>query len=195
MRTTRPPSTSRRWVRMFLAALLLAGADPPAPTTVNGQVLGKAAEFTTSGPTRVCIENLMVTALPRESITLGYAGIHNGALRINRGRSWIDVTLGEIWKQPRQVGDVIERRPSFYIADVSEESELRYGLFAYDEYYKGNRLQVFIEGPGLSGDEADRSILRRIELRQDESPPCDVTYHFGWDMLFGEEPLVQKPQR
>ena len=143
----------------------------------------------------MCIENLMITALRGESATLSYAGIHHGALRLNRGRSWIDATLGEIWIQPRRVGDVIIRRPTTYIADVSGETSLRYGLFGYDEFYKRSRALVFIDGPGLFGDQADRSILRRIELRQNDSPPCDVTYHFGWDMLLGDQPLVEKPKQ
>jgi hypothetical protein len=180
---------------LLFTALLLAIAGPAAPTTVNGQVLGKTEEFTTSGPARVCIRNLMITALPSETITLGYAGIHNGTLRLNRDKSYVEASLGEIWRQPREIGDVVERRPTFYIADVSGDTKLRYGLFAHDEFYGQTRLQVWIEGPGLFGDEEDRSVLSRIELRQTGSAPCDVTYHFGWGMLFGEEPLVEKQKR
>lgn len=175
---------------MILAALLLAAPD--APRTVNGQVLGPVEQYTTAGPARVCIENLAFTALPGESVSLDYSGIHEGRLRLNRGSSWVMLSMGEIFIPPREVGDVLERGPDFYIADISDSSKLRYGLFGPDKYQSKPHYLVRIDGPALSGEPSDRGILRRIDLQRDGSAPCNVTYHFGWDVLFGDEPLAVK---
>lgn len=171
--------------------MLLAGQLEP-PRTVNDQILGKAEDFTTAGPSRVCMDELMVNALAGESVSLNYAGIHTGVLRLNHGRSWVDVSLGDAWAEPKQKGNVIERRPNSYIADVSDNKSLRYGLFAPSDLDGDYRMAAKVEGPALTGDERDRLILRRIELRSQKSRPCDVTYHYGWKMLFGEEPLVEQ---
>jgi len=176
---------------MIALTLLFAGAQLEPPKTVNGIILGKAEDFTTPGPARVCMRELMITARSGESVSLGYSGIHHGTLRLNRGRSWVEAALGEIWAQPAQRGDVIERRDLSYVADSSTETKLRYGLYAHDDFYGEHRALVWIEGPSLTGDERDRSVLRRIELRSDRSPPCDVTYNFGWPVIFGEEPVIE----
>lgn len=175
---------------VFLIALLAAVQLEP-PRTVNDQILGTAEDFTTVGPSRVCMDGLMVTAVPEESVSLNYAGIHWGVLRLNRGKSWVDASLGDTWAQPQQRGEVIERRTGSYIADVSDNETLKYGVFAPDELEGEYRLVARIEGPALTGDERDRFILRRIEIRGQQSPACDVTYHYGWNMLFGKEPLVE----
>ena len=174
---------------LALIALALAAPAIDPPRTVNGEVLGTAEEFTTAGPARVCIRSLMITANRDESVSLAYAGIHNGELRLNRGNNWVSAALGESWVTPRQRGDVIERRPDSYIADISDDKDLRYGLFASGGDGEGYYLLVRIRGPAFTGDERDRSILRRIELREPQSPACDVDYNFGWPMLEGEEPV------
>jgi hypothetical protein len=173
------------------AALFLAVAEAPPPRTVNGEVLGSPSEFTTKGPSRVCMNDVMITALPRETVSLNYSGIHSGVLRLNRGTSWVDAAVGDIYVSPRELGDVIVRTSNYFVADASNSSQLRYGLFVPpDGFHHRHYLRVWIDGPALSGDEGDGSILRRIEIRNDQSPPCDVTYRFGWDVIFGEQPLA-----
>jgi hypothetical protein len=180
---------------LLTVAFLAAASQVPAPTTVNGERLGTAEQFTTIGPARVCMNNVMVTAERGESITLGYSGIHNGSLRLNQGKQWADVVVGEIFAQPRERGEVIERRRNSYIADASTDLELRYGLFAYDDIYKRYQPLVWISGPSLEGGNSDRSILRRIEVRTQNTAPCDVTYRFGWDVLLDGAPLVERRKK
>jgi hypothetical protein len=176
----------------LLGVALLLFAAQPDPTMVNGNVLGKAADFTTAGPARVCMDNLMVTALASESVTLDYSGIHAGSLRLNRGRSWIKITLGDIFRQPREQGEVIVRKPNFYIAEASSKTDLRYGLYAPDKDHADYRLKAWIDSQSFTGDTQDDVILRRIEMRNENSPPCTLTYHFGFDVLFGKMPLREK---
>jgi hypothetical protein len=172
-------------------ALLLAAVQPD-PTTVNGDIIGKAKDFTTRGPAHVCMEDIMVTALPGESVSLDYAGIHEGSLRLNRGRSWTEIAVGEIFAQPSEIGEIVLRRDGYHIADLSTYADLSYGLFGPDKYNDQYHLRVWIDGPSLVGDVRDNGVLRRVEVRKDNSPRCDVTYHFGWDMLFGNEPLAER---
>jgi hypothetical protein len=183
---------------MLAAVLLLAAAPVPAPTTVNGQVLGTSEEYTTAGPARVCLENVVVTALPGESVSLGYSGIHDGRIRLNRGSSWVELSMSQIWIPPKEVGEVLDRRADFYIADISDTSNIRYGLFGPDRYNDKLHYLVRIDGPTFSGDPSDRGILRRIDLMREGSPPCQVTYNFGWDVLMGDRPMAirhkKKPQ-
>jgi len=177
---------------MLAAALLLAAAQLPPPRTVNGEVLGPAEKYTTAGPARVCMDRLMITALRGESVTLGYSGIHNGSLRLNRGGAWVDAALGDIWAGPEEIDEVVDRRAGSYIADASSDTQLRYGLFAPADNHSEYRLLGWIDGPAFVGDQRDLSVLRRIELRGPQSPPCDVTYHYGWPVLLGDQPLVER---
>ncbi|HEX5257537.1 MAG TPA: hypothetical protein VFW35_02010 [Sphingomicrobium sp.] len=134
----------------------------------------------------------MITANAGESVSLSYSGIHNGMLRLNLGTSWVNAGFSENWAQPKQMGDVVERRRRSYVADISDSANLRYGLFAYEHPHSPYLLLVRVDGPVLVGDHRDESILHRIEIRHDESPPCDITYHYGFGVIFGEEPLVER---
>lgn len=156
-----------------------SAAQIPPPRTVNDLVIGTAEEYTTAGPARVCMDNLMITARSGESVSLNYSGIHGGKLRLNRQNSWIDVSLSEIFRQPANRGPVILRHAADYVADASDETRLRYGLYGRSDFYDDLRLLALSEGPSFVGDERDDSVLRRIELRRLDSPPCDVTYDFG----------------
>ena len=141
------------------------------------------------------MNDLMVTVLEGESVTLGYAGIHTGTLRLNRNRSWVEMSVGDIFVGPEARGEVVLRKPGFYIADASSGTKLRYGLFGPADHDERYRLQVWIDGPLLVGDRKEGGILRRIEWRGKGSLGCTVAYRFGWDMLFGNEPLVQKSKQ
>jgi len=54
---------------------------------------------------------------------------------------------------------------------------------------------VWIDGPAFNGDAGDSSILRRIALQSENSPACEVTYRFGWDVQFGEKPFFERRKR
>ena len=66
----------------LLAAATAAASDVPPPRTVNGEVLGSAEDFATSGPARICFASLAIDLEQNERAYLEYSGIHSSQMRI-----------------------------------------------------------------------------------------------------------------
>lgn len=168
-------------------AFALAVEEPPR--TVNDQVLGIAADFTTAGPARVCLNDLAVLAPDGSSVQLLYSGIHSGTLRLTSGKSYFDIRVGDAWAEPRDRGSVVARGDGYFIRAHVDEPPLKYLVYRNTEY--GFRPTAWIEGPRLRGYPLDKAILRQLEFQRADSTPCDRTYRFGWSVIFGDEPLSE----
>ena len=56
-------------------------------------------------------------------------------------------------------------------------------------------MTVTLDGPGLDGAAKDRRLIQRIGLKRDAATPCDTTYHYGWDVILGEKPFVERREQ
>lgn len=169
-------------------------AQVEAPTTVNGSVLGKAEEYRTDGPGRVCIRDMVVTVKPGQAAYLAYAGIHNGTIRLIEGTRLADFRYGEIWKRPKRLGRRIDTRGGSVILRKPFEHKLAYLVAVPDADAEGQlKPRIWISGSLLTGGKDDITLLEQVSVGTAPTG-CDRTYAFGWSMVFGEEPVSKDKQ-
>lgn len=178
---------------IWLFALIAAQAGNP--TTVNGQELGPAENFKTVGPARVCLENAAVDLVEGEIAYLQYAGIHRGVLRIDAAKGHWEVVHGDSWaKQTRRRLMYTDGETSVYRLHVKGPPS--YLFFAPTEYSDGEAAPIAsVAGTIMDGSRRDTETLRRISIFRDAPPGCARRYAYGWDMLFGDEPVSQDKQQ
>lgn len=173
-------------MRLYLLLLL----QVPEPTTVNGDSLGKAEDFRTSGPARVCIENAAIDLVAGENAYLEYAGIHSGRLRVISDDSQFDISHGEVWAKPKGRQTAVVNSGWLHVTRRGHKRTTEYLFYAPNDYSDGKYvLTLRVSGPQMLGTNADLQILSRINLYSDQPDNCVRSYHYGWDMLLGDEPL------
>lgn len=177
---------------LALLTMMLASAQPEPPRTVNDQVLGDAADFSTNGPAIVCLRELAVSASAGETVALAYSGIHNGTLKWYGGGGSIEFHQSEIWLQPRNRGRFMGNHSGFAIYHKRENGKPVYLAFRPDEDGE-QRLDTRIIGTALDGSKRDESLLARLLASGASSPQCDRTYAYGWGVILGEESVVSGP--
>lgn len=168
----------------LFALLLVQPAQPPHG--VNDSILGTEEEFRVAGPARICISRTSIDLRAGESASLYYSGIHIGTIRV--AGSWGPYLVSEgNWAEGRNIrleedwrGRTISRggphrRPTYFIyaprSDGSGEDPL-----------------VKVSGDAL-GRSHDSDILNRILVHPDAPGGCRRRFNYGWDVIFGEEPL------
>ncbi len=171
---------------------LLAVVQVEPPTTVNGLEIGPAEEFSTPGPARVCIRQMVISPQEGEVAYLDYSGIHNGgiAIRTADGRV-IRYTLGEIFADHRRPdqGPVI-RNTERRIYRFENGRFVNYMVFAIRPGEEPEwRPLVLISGEGLGGNRADNRYFDRLSFAWEGSDRCDQAYNFGWGVILGNEPI------
>lgn len=171
-----------------IISLLLAGPAAEPPRTVNGQVLGAAADFSTAGPATVCMRELAVRAAAGENISLVYSGIHNGSLRWDGAAGSIEFSQSEAWKQPRRKGRPIGDAGGFALYRSREDGKIAYLAFRMGE--DGEYLDTRIDGQALDGSKNDRALLAR--LLQSSGNNCDRRYNYGWGVILGDEAVISE---
>lgn len=176
---------------VFLA-LLLAAVQVEPPTTVNGDVLGKPEDFATAGPARVCLRDIAVTAKRGETVYLAYAGIHTGTLRLATGGRTIDFTHLESGIGPTRSARLVGHRTGVTLFRYVEGHTPRYIARISPADANGGTSIVRIGGSGLAGTDGAGKVWKHLSISTAEVGGCDRTYSYGWDMLFGEEPLSRK---
>ncbi|MEO5706763.1 MAG: hypothetical protein ABIT10_12685 [Alteraurantiacibacter sp.] len=166
-------------------------AQSENPTTVNGIEIGPAADFATSGPARVCMQDMVILPQVGETAFLNYSGIHNGSIRLRLANGEdIVFTLGEIFRPqttPAQGPVWIEGGMRYYA--INDGPELFYQVMRLDEEDGRYRPAIHIAGSALSGNRSDRRWVDRVALEIDPQN-CTRTYNFGWGVIFGEEPVA-----
>jgi hypothetical protein len=169
---------------MILPLLLVAAqAEVPPPRTVNDQVIGKAEDFRTPGPARICINATSVDIEAGEAAYLQYLGIHFGTVRVVGPRGSFTVQDGDSWRA-REDGEMltwdgrnVQRRrpggrPSYIIHDRPD--------------YPADREvpRVLVSGDAL-GRGVDRKIIARIRTHPAPPDRCAIRYVYGWETLLG----------
>lgn len=156
------------------AASALASAAPaaarepiPPPRGPNGAVLGTARENRTAGPGWVCFIDNGVSLAAGETAYIDYMGLHWATWRVIGPRGQILVKEGNGWAEPadawRAVPDARGRRIRLY----GTPGEFRYLIYGIArDAGPEERPSVWVEGPALTGDAADRPFLDRIEPRR-----------------------------
>jgi len=166
------------------------GAAEP-PRTVNGIEIGLAADFATSGPARVCMEQMIVSPRQGETAYLSYSGIHAGSIRlVLADGDYVDFAHGDTWADQRRGGQRpahVEDEARYY--RFEEAREVRYQVFAPSEWDDRRRAVVNVSGTGLSGNRSDKRILDRMSLGGADETHCDRQYRYGWDVILGDEPI------
>ena len=175
-----------------LLTMILASAQPEPPRTVNDQVLGGAADFSTNGPAIVCLRELAVRASTGETVALAYSGIHNGTLRWDGVDGSLAFRQSESWLPPRTRGRFIGNHGGFAIYHKRENGKPAYLAFRPDEDGK-QRLDTRIVGTALNGSKRDESLLARLLASEASSTKCDRTYAYGWGVIMGDESVISRP--
>jgi hypothetical protein len=167
--------------------LLLAAQAPEPPRTVNDQVLGKAEDFLTSGPARVCIRDTSVDIERGETAYLHYLGIHSGGIRVEGSNGTFLVMDNEMLRVPKRRVVWDTDRSGRESARHYSEGELSYLLFARGSASQA-RPRVRVSGDALGRSTArDEAILKRIESHDRQPAGCARRFDYGWDLLLGED--------
>ncbi len=169
---------------MVFWSLVALSAEPPK--TVNGQVLGAAADYSTLGPATVCMRDLTIRAAAGENISLVYSGIHNGSLRWDGATGSIQFNQSEIWAKPKRKGRLVGYVGDFAMYLSREDGEPVYLAFRAGE--DGESLDTRIVGSALDGTKKDKPLLER--LVQSSGRNCDRRYNYGWDVILGDESVI-----
>ncbi len=175
-----------------LLTIVLASVQPEPPKTVNDQVLGEPADFSTNGPATVCLRELAVSASVGETVALTYSGIHNGSLKWDGVDGSIEFRQSESWLPPRNRGRLVGNHGGFAIYYKRENGTPAYLAFRPDEDGE-QRLDTRISGTALDGSKRDESLLARLLASGAPSPKCDRTYAYGWGVIMGEESVISGP--
>jgi predicted peptidase len=174
----------------MLPLYLLLLIQVPEPTTVNGDSLGKPEDFRTNGPARGCIENVAVDLITGESAYLAYAGIHSGKLRVISEAGQIDIVHGDTFAKVSGRKISVSKKDSFRVVRSGRGSKTKYLFYAPTEYSDGEEyLNLIVSGSRIRGVKDDLQIVDRISLSRKLPEGCAMRYSYGWDMLFGDEPL------
>jgi len=167
---------------------LVAASPAEPPKTVNGQILGAAADYSTPGPATVCMRDLAIRAEAGENISLAYSGIHNGSLRWDGAAGSIQFNQSEIWAKPRRMGRPIGDVGGFAMYRTQEGGEITYLAFRAGE--DGESLDTRIVGSALDGSKNDKPLLAR--LLPSSGSNCDRRYNYGWDVILGDESVISE---
>jgi len=174
----------------FIASPSAVAQEVEKPKTVNGDPLGEIDTFQTRGPGRACLENAAFDLIDGETATLQYAGIHSASFIVTSPDGNLLVQHGNAWAPRRERMTTVWKRDLQSIRRAGRGSKLRYFYYAPSEYSEGEPVvTLFVSGKALKGDNSDMSRLRRLSLHSDAPPDCLRRYSYGWDMLFGDEPL------
>ena len=174
---------------MLLLLLSIAAAQVEPPRTVNGAVLGSAADFATRGPAQVCMREIAITAREGEVAYLGYAGIHSGTLRLVIGEKYVDFMHGESWGVPKRELRPVAERSGYRIAR-EREGKRRYAiLVSRPDAPEQEKVLVWISGTAVAGSAGRLGLVDRLRVQMPAATGCQRTYAYGWDMLLGEEPV------
>jgi hypothetical protein len=166
--------------------LFLAAQAVEPPRTVNDEVFGKAEDFMTRGPARVCIRDTSVDIEAGETAYLDYVGIHWGSVRVAGPRGTFVVADHESLLRPgrRTVWETDRRGRT--MARRHDDGALTYLIFATNSRADA-KPRVRVTGDALGRSTArDEAILERI-LANDRPPTgCARRFDYGWDLLLGE---------
>lgn len=175
---------------VFLAVPIAAAQEVEKPTTVNGDSLGEIEKFQTRGPGRVCLENTAFDLIESETATLQYAGIHSASFVVTSPDGNLLIKHGNAWAPRQERMTTVWKRDLQSIRRAGRGSGLIYFYYAPSEYSDGQPIvTLLVSGKILKGDSSDIPRLMRLTLHADVPPDCLRRYTYGWDMLFGDEPL------
>jgi hypothetical protein len=169
----------------FFTIATPASAQQPIPPTrgPNGAVLGTAEAGRTAGPGWVCFIDNGVALAAGETAYIDYMGLHAAAWRLVGPRGHVLVREGNSWAEPAEPGRAVPDARGRKIVRYGASGDIRYLIYGIVETAgPGQRPSIWVEGPALTGDGADRSILDRIEPRR-RPAPCRrrILYGFFYD--------------
>lgn len=170
-------------VAAILLAALPADAQPVPPTRgPNNSVLGSAERSRTTGPGWVCFIDNGVALSAGETAYIDYMGFHWAAWTVTGPRGQLEIREGNSWAEPAEPGMVVYDARGRKIRRYGTPGAFRYLIYGAENAGPEQRPSVWVEGPALTGDEADRAILERIEPRP-RPAPCRrrVLYGFSFD--------------
>ena len=171
---------------MLVAILALAAMAQEPARTVNGQILGPAEEFATSGPARVCLHRTSIDVLEGETAYLDYLGIHWGGVRVTGPLGTLEVREGDAWAEPRTAGRIVSQSADSEIVRHRQRNRSRYLIYGRSEYSDdGTSPVAWVEGDALNGSTRDMRLLRRIDVNQPDMSSCQRRFIYGWGPLLG----------
>ena len=177
---------------MGLILLVAALAHIGAPTTVNGQVIGKPDDYKVVGPERVCLREASFDLNKNEASYLVYTGIHSQTIQIVGANGTIKLSEGEAWAMPKRPKSLFFKNATMEVYEVEDsDTEFRYLVYARNRYSDGKFVpMIWIDGTSLAEDKSDLDIIRRLSIGDLPIKSCKIKFNYGWAPLMGDEPTV-----
>lgn len=139
-----------------------------------------------TGPGRICLPRTSIDLRADETASLYYSGIHFAIIRVSGSSGPYLVAEGN-WAEGRNIR-LEEDWRGRTIGRSGPHNRPTYLLYASRWDGDGEEPAVKISGDAL-GRSHDNSILNRILVHRDDPGGCRRRFNYGWNVIFGEEPL------
>lgn len=180
----------------LLVTLLAMQVAQPTPTGVNDSVLGDPVDFAFRGPGKICFGDAAFTLNADETVYLAYSGIHSLRLVVDSQKGSLLIDVSNNRRAPKGRSKLVIRRADIRISEVGTATEFVYVASLKTDYSDGVFVPTIrIDGTALVGDASDKAILSRFSSDMAAANGCSAWYNFGWDTIFGNEPIVAKPAK
>ena len=151
---------------------------------MNGIIIGKAEDYMTAGPARVCLGLASIDLEASETAYLHYRGIHFGSIKVIGPRgSFVLKEGGAAWAKPGGRSDHFSDWRGRTVTRNLRGGRPRYLLYAPDEEGE-EQPAVWLEGDAFDRSQ-DMGILERINTGPDEPTGCQRHYDYGWSYILG----------
>lgn len=155
-----------RRLALLLLSTLFAAAVSAQPTRLPNADTISAAASRTDGPGWVCLVDNGFLLTASETAWVDYMGLHGAAWRVRSSRGRFIVKEGNAWAEPNEPGHPVADALGRRILRYGAPGAIRYLIYGVvEDAGPEPHPSVWVEGPALTGTEADRAILDRIAPR------------------------------
>ena len=132
------------------------------------------------GPKLLCFKYSTFSLLSGERVTDFSGGLEGMSIQVVGDKGTFDISESEIFRQPKYTGHPVlqQNGTTAYRINGMEPHYDIYGRTSFSN--DKDRLMITLSGPSLRGTATDKNIIRRFEIRDPSSAPCQQTFTYSF---------------